>query len=152
MNWDSCFFRDDWGYLIVRACNSEFDSANEAGYVLSCYFTNCLWDRQEGGQVQGWPGNEWIMRNCTFHGGFLYMGRSYTEIPVSVRDCAFDGTTLSLVDSYSSNTNFTDYSYNALTNIVNPFPVGGSNDVVPLRQRVTSPVGRGLSSPLAQRI
>lgn len=123
-------FRDDYGYLVVQAKNSEFDSGNVAGYVISCYFTNCLWDREVGGQVQGWPGDEWIARNCTFHGGKLVMERvtTYASIPVRVRDCSFDGTAFNLADSLSSNTNYTDYNYNAYTNATDPFPIGGSND------------------------
>jgi len=127
---DDNHFRDDAGYLVVQAKNSEFYSGNMGGYVISAYFTNCLWDRQEGGQVQGWPGDEWIMRNCTFHGGLLYMARSHTAIPVSVRDCSFDSTTFSLVDSFSSNPTYTDYNYNAYTNATNPFPLSSTNDVI----------------------
>lgn len=121
-------FRDDWGYLIVRANNSEFFGGNLGGYIISGYFTNCLMCRFEGGQVEGWPGNEWIMRNCTWHGGLLYMARSHTAIPVSVRDCSFEGTSFALTDSFSSNTNYTEYDFNAYTNTVNPFPVPGSHN------------------------
>ncbi len=123
-----CIFRDDWGYLIVRARNSEFDNGDVGGYVISCYFTNCLWDRNEGGQVEGHPGDQWFMRNCTLHGGQIFMSRSQTEIPVSVRDCSFDGSTFSVADGFSSDTNFTDYDYNAYTNATDPFPVGGTHD------------------------
>lgn len=126
------FFRDDWGYLIVQALNSEFDSGSVGGYVISGYFTNCLWDRNQGGQVEGHPGNQWIMRNCTLHGGELFMSRvtTYASIPVSVRDCSFDSTVFSLVDSLSGNHTYTDYNYDAYTNASNPFPLSSTNDVV----------------------
>lgn len=125
-------FRDDWGYLIARVRNSEFLSTSFGGYVISCYITNCLLDRTSCGQVEGHPGNQWIMRNCTFHGGELYMGRvtTYASIPVSVRDCSFDSTIFSLVDALSSNPTYTDYNYDAYTNASNPFPLSSTNDVV----------------------
>ena len=121
-------FRDWGGYLIIRANNSTLIGGNNGGYVLSCYFTNCLIDGMEAGQVEGFPGNAWIMRNCTWRGGMLYMARSHTEIPVSVRDCSFDGTAVSVVDSFSSHSASTDYDYNAYTNATDPFPIGGSHD------------------------
>jgi hypothetical protein len=128
LSWGEQIFRDNSGYLIVRAADSTFVGGNNGGYILSCYFTNCLIDGMEAGQVQGYPGNAWIMRNCTWRGGILYMARSHTAIPVSVRDCSFDGTSFSLVDSFSSNPACTDYDYNAYTNATNPFPIGGTHD------------------------
>ena len=119
MSYDGNYFRDDWGYLIVIARNSEFWGPGFGGYVISCYLTNCFMDRWQGGQVEGHPGDEWIMRNCTLHGGRLYMSRNQTEIPVSVRDCSFDGTVFTLTDAYSGDTNFTDYNFNAFTNDAN---------------------------------
>jgi hypothetical protein len=115
-------FRDDWGYLIIRAKNSEFWCGNFGGYVVSCDITNCLLDRWAGGQVEGHTDDEWMMRNCTFHGGHLYMSRS-GPIPVSIRDCSFDGTLFSILDSFSSDTNLTDYKFNAVLDD------GGRNDV-----------------------
>ena len=38
-------FRDDYGYLILNAEHSEFHGGACGGYVMSCYFTNCLLDR-----------------------------------------------------------------------------------------------------------
>jgi hypothetical protein len=121
-------FRDDSGYLILRATHSEFHGGQTCyGYVNSCYFTNCLMDRTSCAQVEGWPGNEYIVRNCTFHGGAFYMAPDYTAIPISVRDSAFDGTSI-LDYNYGTGTN-ADYGYNAFINSTNLFAIGGTGGV-----------------------
>ena len=122
-------FRDDNGYLIVNAEHSEIHGGCLGGYVLSCYFTNCLIDRVLLAQVEGWPGNAFICTNCTFHGGSLDLNVNYTPIPIAVRDCAFDGDTLS-VTSYAANSNYANYDYNAFTttNSSLRFPIGGTHD------------------------
>jgi len=61
-------------------------------------------------------------------GGRLEMQRT-TTASVSVRDCAFDGTSIMLADYYGSHPAYTDCDYNAYTNAANPFPIGGSHDV-----------------------
>lgn len=120
-------FRDFSGYLIVRANNSVLSGGNTAGYVISYYFTNCLIDNQQIGQVQGHTGNEFYLRNCTLHNGAVYVSRSMA-IPVSVRDCAFDQVTLSVADGYSSIPTNTDYDYNAYPNVSGAFPFNGGHD------------------------
>jgi len=122
-------FRDDYGYLIVNAEHSEIHGGCLGGYVLSCYFTNCLIDRVLLAQVQGWPGNAFICTNCTFHGGYLDLNVNHTPIPIAVRDCTFDGDTLS-VTSYAANSNYANYDYNAFTNTAGKFPIGGTHDQI----------------------
>jgi hypothetical protein len=127
--WDQQF-KDYSGYLIVRANNSVMAGGNCGGYVISCYFTNCLMDNNQVGTVQGNAGNEIYLRNCTLHNGYFYGSRS-RAIPISVRDCAFDQVTLyNVFDTYSTNSAITDYSYNAYTNAADPFPspAGASHD------------------------
>ncbi|MGD0411374.1 MAG: hypothetical protein ABSC18_06690 [Verrucomicrobiota bacterium] len=53
----------------VSAAHSEFYGGMIGGYALSCIFTNCLMDRMGGGQFEGFPGNAYILQNCTWHGG-----------------------------------------------------------------------------------
>jgi hypothetical protein len=120
-------FRDYSGYLIARANNSIIAGGNAGGYLISFYLTNCLMDNQQIGNVYGYPGNELYLRNCTFHYGNYYVQR-VNPIYVSVRDCVFDRATLTLTDSYRTNSLYTDYDYNAYTNAVDPFPIGGSHD------------------------
>jgi hypothetical protein len=122
-------FRDDYGYLIVNAEHSEIHGGCLGGYVLSCYFTNCLIDRVLLAQVQGWPGNAFICTNCTFHGGWLDLNVNHTPIPIAVRDCTFDGDTLS-VTSYAANSAYANYDYNAFTNTAGKFPIGGAHDQI----------------------
>jgi hypothetical protein len=89
------YFRDDWGYLTVRARDCEFTSGGFGGYVLTCSMTNCLFDRTIAGSVYGFPGNEFKFYNCTWRGGWVYSSLSHTVIPVELRECAFDGTVFS---------------------------------------------------------
>jgi hypothetical protein len=124
LSWGEQMFRDMSGYLIVRANHSRFVGGNNGGYIISCYFTNCLIEGVEMGQVSGYPGDQWIMRNCTWHEGLLYFQRNFSAIPISVRDCIFDGATISTNgDQFASNL---DFAYNAFTNATSP--VGGSNN------------------------
>jgi hypothetical protein len=106
-------FRDDWGYLVVRAWSSEFGGGSLGGYTSAEYLTNCLFERTsvwlDGGQVD----IVWRLRNCTFHGGQLYMSRSANPTPVSVRDCTFDASGWPVTDQYANNATYTDYDYNA---------------------------------------
>jgi hypothetical protein len=64
-------FRDDFGYLIVQATDSEFYGGSIGGYILSCSFTNCLFEGMLGAQVAGWTNDQWNMRACTWHNGYL---------------------------------------------------------------------------------
>ncbi|HUB87593.1 MAG TPA: hypothetical protein VMB22_06845, partial [Verrucomicrobiae bacterium] len=114
------YFADDWGYMTVRAKDCEFLGGAEVGFVLTCCLTNCLFDRVwDSGQIEGSPGNEFFVQNCTYHGGQLRFSRynpwygMSLNIPVCVRDSSFDCTTLSTADALSSNTNLTDYANNA---------------------------------------
>jgi hypothetical protein len=122
-------FRDDYAFLIVNAEHSELHGGGNGGYVKSCYFTNCLLDRVDTGQVEGWPGNAFIFTNCTWHGGDLYLTPNHTAIPIIVRDCAFDESA-NTTGSYAANTNYANYDYNAFTNTAAKFPIGGTHDVI----------------------
>jgi hypothetical protein len=117
-------FADDGGYLTVGAMSSEFYDGMIGGYALSCYFTNCLMDRMVGGQYQGYPGNAYILQNCTWHGGRLTLTPS-TPIPLVVRDSSFDGTTI-----WAAGGSYAYYDYNAFTNGAGEFPIGGNHDVL----------------------
>jgi hypothetical protein len=84
----------------------------------------------EAGQVAGWTGNQWIMRNCTWHEGILYFSRYHTpQMPISIRDCSFDQVTFTTNgDQFITDTNYSDFDYNAYTNASNLFPVGCAHD------------------------
>jgi hypothetical protein len=123
-------FRDDSAYLIVRATNCEFHGGQLCyGYVNSCFFTNCLMDRTACAQTQGFAGDQYIVQNCTFHGGAFFMVPNNYPIPMSVRDSAFDGTSI-LDYSYGTNTSTASYDYNAFTNASSKFAIGGAHDQI----------------------
>jgi hypothetical protein len=120
-------FRDNNGYLTVRANNSTLAGGNVVGYDISLYLTNCLMDNQQVGQIAGLAGNEVYLRNCTLHNGYFYAQNS-AAIQTTVRDSAFDGVELHLAGSYSNSPTYTHYDYNAYPNATDPFPIGGSYD------------------------
>ncbi|HEV2211228.1 MAG TPA: glycoside hydrolase family 9 protein [Verrucomicrobiae bacterium] len=120
---DANHFRDDFGYLTVRATDCEFYGGGIGGYISSEYHTNCLYDRCsvwiEGGQTD----TAYRFRNCTWHGGNLSVHRTANPTPVSVRDCTFDGdcdagaaSTFPYYDQYSANPALSDYDYNGFVN------------------------------------
>jgi len=123
-------FRDYSGYLIVRANNCRITGGNQGGYIISYYLTNCLIDGGQIGTVAGWTGNEMYLRNCTLHEELLYISRYHTPpMPVSIRDCSFDPANLyTNGDAFITNTNYSDFDYNAYTNAAAIFPVGCSHD------------------------
>jgi hypothetical protein len=126
---DPNHFRDYYTPLIAIAKNSEFLSGDMGGYNNGCYFTNCFMDRAVASQDEGYAGDAYVMRNCTWHGGWVYFVPYNYPIPLSVRDCAFDGTTFT-IQSYGTNSSTADYAYNAYTNGAAQFPIGGTNDVI----------------------
>ena len=81
-------------------------------------------ERLYGAQVAGWTGDEFHLRNCTWHGGRFDLSRWYSAIPVSAKDCVFDGTSFTL-DNYANKT----FDYNAFTNGAQRLTPTGANDV-----------------------
>ena len=111
--WDDNHFRDDNGYIIIRATHCEFYCGGAGGYINSLYLTNCFMDRVLVAQNTGWTNTAFIFRNVTLHGGDFSYNRYASAMQVSIRDTAFDATTFSVNDGQASNTNCTDYAYNA---------------------------------------
>lgn len=124
------YFSDDYGPIRAEMTHSEFWSGSLHTYGDYMLYTNCLmWRLDRVGLDNGSANSSFTMRNCTLIGGRLYMNRnSSPPTPVSVRDCAFDGTTITVNDYYGNNQTYTDYDYNAYTNATIPFPLGGAND------------------------
>ncbi len=124
-------FSDDWGNIVGELTDSEFRGGTLGVYQDYMYYTNCLMWRVGTWLLNGTTTSSYTLRNCTFFGGqFLIQRNSSGPTPVSVRDCSFDQTSISTSDYWSSNTNLTDYDYNAYTNTTDPFSIGGAHDVV----------------------
>lgn len=121
--------RDDYGYLVVDANNSEFYSDSIGGYGLSFNYTNCLFDRCSIQNVQGWVGDFINIEDCTFHGTSLVLTPNSTAFPINVKNCSFDGTSIS-VSGYGDNASYDTYNYNAYTNASGMLPFGANNVIV----------------------
>lgn len=119
-------FRDDWGILIGRFRDSEFYAGGLGSYVSTYYFTNCLFFRSTTSLHEGRAGNELVAQNCTWYGGYLTLTPTI-EVPISIKDSAFDMTGFSIAN-YGTNTLYATYDYNAYTNATTPFIHGGSHD------------------------
>jgi len=123
---DGNHLRDDNGFLILRATDCEFWRGGAGGYVLSAFVTNCLMNHVGVAQIAGLAGNAFHFRNCTFNGGYFMISRDSGTMPVSVYDCAFDGTSITH-DGYGN----TDYNYNAyLTGASTLSPIGSTNIIL----------------------
>lgn len=108
----------DGSALTVSATNSEFWSGLLGGSVtnaLSLNFQNDLLDRSDVSLPSGTSSASLRMQNCTFHGGDLNMAY-VAGWSISVHDCAFDDTAISVSSSYSPG------SYNAYLSTTNALP------------------------------
>jgi hypothetical protein len=120
--------RDYNAVLLFQPTDCEFWSAGFGGYIISESITNCLFDRALIAQNSSEAGNVFSIVNTTFHGGSIYI---YTAVatPATVMNCALDNTPVSAT-GYAANASYATYDYNAHTNTSNPFPLGGSHDIV----------------------
>jgi hypothetical protein len=123
-------FRDDGGWLTVRANDCEFLGGALGGYISSEYLTNCLFERTsvwvDGGQLD----TVYALRNCTFIGGTLSINRYANPTLVSVRDSVFDGTKFLAADQYANNATNTSYDYNAFLTGQSRTAPTGTNDLL----------------------
>jgi len=128
------YVRDYYGQTIVQANHCEFYSGVMTGYGMFLNLTNNLFEQITwlGDGTSGACGL--AMRNCTMHGGGLYIQHwSGATWPLWVENCAFDGTDLTTyMNEYSGgNTNITYCDFNAFTtNITARLPVLGTHDVL----------------------
>ena len=135
LSYDGNHFRDDYGYLKVEATNCEFWSGGDGGYIASYKFVNCLFDRSYVGLGCYASGSfpNLGLSNCTLRGGALYIDHWYSQNwPVSIANCAFDGTTIQMNDYSGGNTNITYCDYNAFLAYSNRLAVTGSHDITNL--------------------
>jgi hypothetical protein len=70
------------------------------------------------------------MRNCTMVGNSLVFTPSTSYTPAfTVLDSAFDGVAFQFSGT-AANSTYATYDYNTYTNASNPFPLGGSHNVI----------------------
>jgi len=127
------YFRDDYGVLRVNATHCEFYVGSVGGYVSTYALTNCLFDRAVFWLDGGVLDQSITLRNCTWRGGQLSINRwsgTDHQTPVSIRDCALDGSTVTTADAHYSNPAITDYNYNAFLQGGNRTTPQGANDVI----------------------
>lgn len=132
MSYDGNHCRDDNGWLNLRAQDCEFYGGGAGGYVISMYFTNCLFSRMYVAQVDGNGPCGVVLRNCTMIGSLLqFVPSSAHASTYKIWDCAFDGTSFQF-SGPAANSSHAAYNYNSYTNATRPFPSGvsGPNDVV----------------------
>ena len=122
-------FRDDKIFFNISAVNCEFYSGSADGYYASENFANCLfvntapglwWDYDEAGLV---------LQGCTFIRGCLAVDHvSGSTWPVTIVDCAFDGTSI-YMNAHGLSTNGAYCDYNAFLCGTDRTTVEGSHDL-----------------------
>jgi hypothetical protein len=117
-------YGDYSGWIVANINNSEFYSGCAGGWNLGHHFTNCLFQRTAVYFDTDHAPSSFSMRNCTVIGGVVSPTRfdDGTNAQVVIRECAFDGTTVS---GSADGPGRTFYDYNAYrTNCVLGLPFG----------------------------
>ena len=118
-------FRELSALLKVTLNNCEMNGSSMAGYWDYFYLTNSLFDRCSVGVVGG-NAALMSMRNCTVHGGNLYVEYPGSSWPLWIQNCAFDNVNLS--DVHTNTTTYCDYC--AIVTNLTTLPVPGGHDVI----------------------
>ena len=118
-------FRELNALIKVTLNNCEMTGSSMAGYWDYFYLTNSLFDRCSVGVVGG-NAALMSMRNCTVHGGNLYVEYPGSSWPLWIQNCAFDNVNLSDVHGDSS---ITYADFNAYVSNQTTLPVTGGHDV-----------------------
>jgi RHS repeat-associated protein len=123
--------------LATTSC--EFYNGQIADSYEQLCLTNCLFNRanlNEVGSMAAYNYPAIKIRGGTFIGGQLTATilSSTSPYPITIMDCAFDGTSVSAPDYSGGNTNLMYCNFNAyLTNQTRfPVPSGGSQDITNL--------------------
>ena len=128
----SNFIREDNGKLKTTATDCSFWNSSIGQYADALHLTNCCFVRANV-YATGNDTNilQLTMRNCTMRNGILDVEHwSGTSWPVSIRDCAFDGTSITTSLNSTSDTNIVDFSYNAFIQGATRLSPTNSHDVL----------------------
>ncbi len=136
LSYGACFVRDDFGQIVTHAQDCEFHGAAFGGWVITVALTNCLLDRCGIVLNGGIAPNQITLQNCTMRGSILsidrwpeYWGSPGTGlVPVTIVNCAFDGTTISTEDAQWESPELTYYNFNRFLEGATPTVPSGSDD------------------------
>jgi hypothetical protein len=135
---DTPFFRDDNGYLIIRASHSDFHSGGFAGYNFQAACTNCLFERVS--TWTGWEGDggsstncSFSLQNCLLRGNILNLNRWVSDDNGNycawfIHDTAFEDVAISFSDAASGDPSITSFDYNAYLAGASTTDPAGAND------------------------
>lgn len=129
-------FRDDYGVLRVNASHCEFYSGALGGYISTVGLTNCLLDRVSV-WLEGGVADFFALRNCTMRDGKVWINRWPESwggpgtgwVPVTLTDCAFDGTDIETVGQHNNDPAWSRYDYNAFKTGADTTAPAGDHDV-----------------------
>lgn len=109
------YFRDAWNYGSVRMANSELFAPAFIVYAPPLYFTNCLFNRVFFVVAGDTDASSVTFLNNTFYNGGMEFKRYTWNSPSIwlIKNCAFDGTCISMYDQLNANPNSTDMDYNS---------------------------------------
>jgi len=124
--------RDDWTLLIQNFTDCEFWVGGNGGYYSSVNCTNCLFFRSAPGLWWNYAAANLTLWNCTLIGGDLTADHGTGSFwPITIVNCAFDGTSIFMVDETESATGaYCDY--NAFLNDADFTTVMGGHEVINL--------------------
>jgi hypothetical protein len=135
--WEAMHMRDDNGYLIVHARDSEFWNGGCGGYVSQLDYTNCLFD--DVSMWTSWNGVPttnctFVLQNCLVRNGVLNLNRtaadSHGNYPLwFIHDTAFESGTLEFNDAGSGDSRWTKFDYNAYLTGADTTDPSGANDL-----------------------
>jgi hypothetical protein len=125
--------RDYSGNFVVSANDCEF-YGGIGGYNIQLNFTNCLFFRYAPAVTySSYASPSLSMQNCTIEQGgmnaFTIQHWGGATWPVSIRDCTFDGTSISMDDYSGGNTNITYCDFNAFLTNADRLAMLGAHDV-----------------------
>ncbi|MDR3564509.1 MAG: LamG domain-containing protein [Negativicutes bacterium] len=127
---EGSLFRDSGTQLSIYAKNSEFYSGGIGGYDASLNLTNCLFVNCAPSVLWNFGSANLTMENCTVFGGNLTSDNVGGGIwPLTIVNCAFDGTTFSM-NAHGGPTNGYYTDFNSFSSISSTTPYLGGHEVM----------------------
>jgi len=132
LNSEGNVFRDNWIFFYINAVNCEFWTGGIGGYYASENFTNCLFFRDGAGLWWNYLPANLCLQDCTFIGGNVTADHTSGSVwPVTIANCAFDGTSF-YMNAHGLGTTGAYCDYNAFLTNANLTAVMGGHEVTNL--------------------